>query len=96
MYNNIIDVEKSEREPLTHTDIARINDRFMYAFYCGLPSDIWTLVGKRNDLSLTEIYEIVEKANQELKMRYESQQAYTSSCRFVLRAASDTLRNRPQ
>jgi len=53
-------------------------------FYCGLPSDILTLIEKRNNLSPTEIYEMVEKMKQKLEMRYESQQAYeqTSSRRF--------------
>jgi len=40
----------------------------VHAFYYGLPSDIQTLVEKRNDLSLIKMYEI-EKANQELEIR---------------------------
>jgi len=52
----------------------------VHAFYYGLPSDNRTLLG--NDLSLTKMYEMVEKANQEFEVRYESQQAYTSSRRF--------------
>jgi len=56
--------------PLTNSDIARINDRFMHTFYCGLLNDIQTLAGKQNDLSLTKIYEMVEKMNEE--ERYES------------------------
>jgi len=38
----------------------------------GLPSDIRTLLEKQNDLSSNEMYEIIEKANQELEVRYES------------------------
>jgi len=74
VYNNI-EAEKSERGSLTNSDIAKINDRFMHAFYYGLPSDIRTLAEKRNNLSPTEMYEMVEKANQELiiEVRYESQ-----------------------
>jgi len=71
-YNNIIEAEKSERGLLTNSDIARINDRFVHAFYSGLPSDIRTLIKKRNDFSLTEMYEMVEKTNQKLEMRYKS------------------------
>jgi len=66
----------------------------MHTFYCGLPNDIRTLVGKRNDLSSIKMYEM-EKANQQLEMRYESQQAYTSSCRF-LRYESGAFQNRSQ
>jgi len=66
----------------------------MHAFYCGLSNDIRTLVGKRNDLSPIKIYEM-EKANQQLEMRYESQQAYTSSCRFP-RYESGAPQNRSQ
>jgi len=36
VYNNIIEAEKSERGPFTNSDIAKINDRFMHAFYYGL------------------------------------------------------------
>jgi len=64
VYNNVIETEKSEKEPLTNSDIARINNRFVHAFCCGLPSGIRILIEKRNDLSLTEVYEMVEKANQ--------------------------------
>jgi len=35
MHNNIIEAEKNEREPLINENIARINDRFVHAFYCG-------------------------------------------------------------
>jgi len=88
VYNNIIEAEKSEREPLTNLDVARINDRFVHTFYCGLSSDIRTLVEKRNDLSSTEIYEIIEKANQEFVSQDEIQMAYTSLCRFLRSGAS--------
>jgi len=82
VYNNNIEAIESywEEQKGTNADIARINDRFVYAFYCGLPSDNRTLLG--NDLSLTKMYEMVEKANQEFEVRYESQEAYTSSRRF--------------
>jgi len=46
VYNNITEAKKSERRTFTNLDIARINDRFVHAFYCGLPSDIRTLVEK--------------------------------------------------
>jgi len=46
----------------------------MHAFYYGLPSDIGILVGKRNNLSSTKMYKMIEKANQEFEVRYESQQ----------------------
>jgi len=59
----------------------------MHAFYCGFSSDIRTLVGKRNDLSLKKMYEI-EKANQELEVRYESQQIYTFSDFHATRTVS--------
>jgi len=52
------------------------------AFYYGLPNNIRTLVEKRNDLSPIEMYKMIEKANQELEVRYESQQAYISSRTF--------------
>jgi len=67
VYNNIIEAEKNERGSFKNSDVARINDRFVHALYCGLPSDIRTLVEKRNDLSLTEIYEMFEKAIKSLK-----------------------------
>jgi len=35
MHNNIIEAEKNEKEPLINENIARINDRFVHAFYCG-------------------------------------------------------------
>jgi len=73
VYNNIIEAEKSQRRSLTNADTARINDRLMHAFYYGLPSDIGILVGKQNNLSSTKMYKMIEKANQELEMRYESQ-----------------------
>jgi len=38
VYNNIIEFEKSERRPFINADIARINDRFVHAFYFGLLS----------------------------------------------------------
>jgi len=36
VYGNIIEVEKSESGALINSDIARINDRFVHVFYCGL------------------------------------------------------------
>jgi len=47
VYNNVIEAEKSEREPLKNSDIARINDRFVHAFCCGIPSGIWTLESRK-------------------------------------------------
>jgi len=38
VYNNIIEFEKNERRPFTNANIARINDRFVHAFYFGLLS----------------------------------------------------------
>jgi len=54
----------------------------VHAYYCGLPNDIRILVQERNDLSLIEMYKMVEKANQELEVRCESQLAHISSYRF--------------
>jgi len=48
-----------------------------------IPSDIWILVEKRNDLLSIEMYEMFEKTNQEVEARYELQQAYISSRRFL-------------
>jgi len=70
MYDNIIEAEKSGS--LTDSDIAKMNGRFIHVFYCGLLSDIQTLIEKRNDLLIIEMYEMIEKANQELKIRYYS------------------------
>jgi len=82
VYNQIIEAERSLGEPLTDVEITKINKRFTHAFYCGLSSDIGTIVEKRNDLSPSEMYEMAETANQELKARREPRQAYTSSRRF--------------
>jgi len=68
----LLKLKRMRDGPLTNSDIARINDRFMHTFYCGLLNDIQTLAGKRNDLSLTKIYEMVEKMNQEFEEKYES------------------------
>jgi len=72
----------------------------VYVFYYELPNNIRILkveekelVEKRNDLSPTKMYEMIEKANQELEVRYESQQAYNSSHRFP-RYESGASRNR--
>jgi len=71
MYNRIIEVEKSSGGSLTDADITKTNKRFTHMFYCRLPSDIRTIVGKRNDLSPSEMYEMAKTENQELKARYE-------------------------
>jgi len=67
--DNIIKAEKSEKESLTDSDVCKINYRFVHAFYCGLSNDIRMLVEKRNDLSSIEMYEMVEKANQEFEVQ---------------------------
>jgi len=41
------------------------------------------LVKKRNDFSSIEMYEMVEKTNQELEVRYDSQQVYSILRRFL-------------
>jgi len=81
VYNNIIEAERSMRGRLTNADITRINNQFVHSFYSELPN-IWTLVEKQNDLPLAKMYEMIEKANQELQMKYESQRVYTFSYRF--------------
>jgi len=58
-------------------EITKLNKRFTHAFYCGLRDDIRLIIEKRNDLSPSEMYELAEAANQELKARRESQQIYT-------------------
>jgi len=60
------------RGSLTNADIAKINELFMYPLYSGLSSDIWTLVGERNDLPPAKMYEMVEKTNQELEVKYRA------------------------
>jgi len=47
VYNNVIEVEKSARESLKNSDIARINDRFVHAFCCEISSGIWTLESRK-------------------------------------------------
>jgi len=76
LYDNIIQAEKNEKQSLTNSDISRINCRFIDEFYYGIPSDIRTLVEKRDDLTSVEFYQIVEKANHRLEKKYDSQQAY--------------------
>jgi len=49
----------------------KINKWFTYAFYCGLSSEIRTMVRKEKDNLNSETYEMVETANEELKARYE-------------------------
>jgi len=85
VYDNIIQAEKSEKEFLTDSDVARINCRFMHAFYGGLSSNIRTLIEKRNDLSPIEMYEMYEKTNQQVEVRYESQWAYSATWRYPWR-----------
>jgi hypothetical protein len=53
-YNNVTEAEKSERELLTNSNIARINDRFVHAFSCGIPSGIWTLETRKTKSSFTQ------------------------------------------
>ncbi|KAH0947135.1 hypothetical protein HN011_005607 [Eciton burchellii] len=67
LYDNIIQAEKNEKQSLTNSDISRINFRFIDEFYYGIPSDIRTLVEKRDDLTFVEFYQIVEKANHRLE-----------------------------
>jgi len=50
----------------------------VHAFYCGLPSDIRTLVEKRNDLSLIKMYDRKGESRTRGEID-ESQRAYTSS-----------------
>jgi hypothetical protein len=76
LYDNIIEAEKNEKQSLTN--ISRINCRFINEFYYGLPSDIRTLVEKRDDLTPVEFYQIVEKANYKLEKKYDSQQVYVA------------------
>jgi len=76
----IIEAEKSSGRPPTDAEIIKLNKRFTRAFYCGLRDDIRSIIEKRNDLSPSEMYELGETADQELKARRESQQTYT--CRL--------------
>jgi len=61
VYDEIIEAEKSEKETLTDSDVARINGGFVHVFYCKLSRDIRTLVEKQNDLSLNELYEMLKR-----------------------------------
>jgi len=60
-----------------NVEITKLNKRFTRTFYCGLRDDIGSIIEKRNDLSPSEMYELAEVADQELKARRESQQIYT-------------------
>jgi len=83
IYSNIIEAQKRLREPLRppNVDIARINERFVHSFYSGLLNDIRTL-RKENDLPPAKMYEMIEKVNPEIEVKYRAQRAYTSSRRF--------------
>jgi len=77
VYSQIIEAGKSSGGVFTDAEITKLNKRFTRAFYCGLRDDIRSIIEKRNDLSLSEMYELAEAADQELKARRESQQIYT-------------------
>jgi len=73
VYNQIIEAKKSSEGSPTDVEIIKLNKRFTHAFYCGLRGDIRSIIEKRNDLSPSEMYEMAETANQELKARREPQ-----------------------
>jgi len=76
MYSNIIEAQKTLREPLRpNVDIARINERYVHSFYSVLSSDIRTL-REGNDLPPAKMYEMIEKANPEIEVKYRAQRAY--------------------
>jgi len=79
VYNLIIEAEKTSRGPLTDAEITKLNKRFTHAFYCGLRDNIRSIIEKRNDLSPSEMYEMAEMADQELKARRESQYLFTQT-----------------
>jgi len=58
-----------------------------------ITGDIGSIIEKRNDLSPSEMYELAEAADQELKVRRESQQIYT---RKLLRGGFIDSPARPQ
>jgi hypothetical protein len=78
LHDNIIEVEKNEKQSLTNSDISKINCQFIDEFYCDLSSDIWTLVKKRDDCTPVEFHEIIEKVNRRPKREYDTQQAYSA------------------
>jgi len=69
VYNQVIEAGKSSGGLFTDAEITKLNKRFIRAFYCGLRDDIRSITEKRNDFSPSEMYELAEAANQELKAR---------------------------
>jgi len=93
VHSQIIEAGKSSGEVFTDAEITKLNKRFTRAFYCGLRDDIRSIIEKRNDLSPSEMYELAEAADQELKARRESQQIHT---RRLLRGGFIDPPARPQ
>jgi len=77
VFSNIIEAQMRLRDH-QNVDIARINERYVHLFYSVLSSDIRTL-REGNDLPPDKIYEMIEKTNPEIEVKYRAQRAYTSS-----------------
>jgi len=80
-----IETERYERQSLAESDNTRISARFIDEFYCGLPNNIQILVDKRDEHAPVEIYVMVERPNEKIEEKDNSQNQSYAAVNIPLR-----------